>query len=347
MNILVTGGTGFIGSHLVERLRRDGHRVRCIAKDRLNIAILASLNAEVMIGDLMNGIGWDAMLDGIDCIFHLAGVTRARHTADYYTGNHLATKRLVDMLIARGYDKRLVYVSSLTVTGPSPDGNPVTEDTPCHPVSEYGKSKHLAEQEILRAGAHMPITIVRPAAVYGPRERDFLEYIKMARHGFAPLVGFGEKRMSMVHVRDLVDGIARAGTLAAGIRQIYLMGGPSITTTADIGHAVSEASGKSIVQIPLPHAIVYAVGAVCETIGWVFGKQTLFNVQKARESTQRAWTCSNAKAQRELGYAPSIELHAGLIDTYRWYVDQGWLEDDRAKHVAHAPAHVAPGTSAR
>jgi nucleoside-diphosphate-sugar epimerase len=281
----------------------------------------------VIYGDLTNGVSWDALLDGIDCIYHVAGVTRAQQTRDYYTGNTEATKRVIDAILPRCNGKtRLVYVSSLTVVGPSRDGTPVDEHTPCRPISEYGKSKLLAEAEVLRAVDRMPTTIVRPAAVYGPRERDLLQYIHMARRGVAPLIGFGTKWVNFVHVHDLVDGIIRAGEAKSAEGEVYILGGATSSRVSDVGRAVALASKRTLVQIRLPHAVAYAVGAAAQAFGAMTGKQILFNIQKARETTQKAWTCSIEKAKRDLKYNPTIALNEGMKMTYDWYCQQGWMQ---------------------
>lgn len=326
MNILVTGGTGFIGSHLVERLRRDGHTVRCVAKDRLNSPYLESLGVEVVLGDLNNGLGWDAILDGIDVIYHLAGVTRTRSPRDYYEGNYHATKRFLQVCLNHCRDlKRFVYVSSLAAVGPSLNGQPLDETATYHPVSDYGRSKMMGEIEVLKAAGRLPVTVVRPSAVYGPRERDMYEYMRLIRRGIQPLIGFKRKLLNLIHSDDLVRGIVLAGEHSRAVGETYFLGSRVNYTTEDIGCAIATAVHRKPLCVRVPHALVYAVGAVAELVGKVSGKEIFFNLQKVRESVQPAWTCSVEKAQRQLGFSQQLTLEEGMIATYRWYCEHGWL----------------------
>jgi len=326
MKILVTGGTGFIGSHLIERLRGQGHDVRCVAKDRINMSVLESLKVEIVLGDLNNGIGWEAILDGVDLVYHLAGVTRANSYGEYYDGNHLATKRFVEVCSAHCTDlKRFVYVSSLAAVGPSPNGEQATEETPYHPVSHYGRSKMLGELEVLKARDRFPITIVRPSAVYGPRERDMYEYIRLILRGIQPLIGFRNKFLNLIHSEDLVRGILLAGNHHRAEGEVYFLGSERDYTTEDIGRSIALAVGKRPLRVRLPHAVVYGVGAVAEVWGKIARKQIFFNLQKVRESVQAAWTCSVDKAKSQLGFQQNISLEEGMAQTYRWYRDHQWL----------------------
>lgn len=326
MKILVTGGTGFIGSHLIERLSRDGHTVKCVAKDRLNLAMLEAANAEVVLGDLNNGMGWDTMLDDVDYIYHLAGMTRARSPRDYYEGNYCATKRFMEVCVSHCRNlKRLVYVSSLAAVGPSLDGQPTTEETPYHPVSHYGKSKMLGEGEVLKASGRLPVTIVRPSAVYGPRERDMYEYMRMIIRGIQPLIGFRQKFLNLIHSDDLVRGILLAADHPRAEGETYFLGSEVSYTTADIGKAIALAVQKSPVCFHVPHTLVYVIGALSELVGRMTGKQIFFNLQKARESVQPAWICSVKKAKEHLGFRQEVGLEEGMAQTYRWYRENGWL----------------------
>lgn len=326
MKVLVTGGTGFIGTRLIEQLRNTGHDVRCVAKDRLNISVLQSLNVEVVLGDLNNGIGWDSILADVDCIYHLAGVTRAKNSKEYYEGNYLATKRFVE--ICKYYCtklQRFVYVSSLAAVGPSFDGHPVTESSLYHPVSHYGKSKMLGEIEVHSAADRLPITIIRPSAVYGPRERDMFEYMRMILKGFQLLIGFDKKLLSLIHSDDLVEGILTASNSSRTVGETYFLGSEESYSTDEIGDAIASAVRRTPLKIRVPHSLVYCVGAAAEVIGKIFNKQVFFNLQKAKESVQCAWICSVDKAKKHFGFQQKVSLQDGMMQTFQWYKQNGWL----------------------
>ncbi len=326
MKTLVTGATGFIGSRLVEKLRERGAEVRCLAKDTMNVAALQNLGVEITMADLNNGISWERLLDGVDRVFHLAGATRASRTAEYYTENYLATKRLAEVCAryAPALD-RFVYVSSQTAAGPSLDGKPVTEDLPCRPVSHYGRSKMMAEQAIRMLGDALPVAIVRPTAVYGPRDRDFCDLFKLARLGVQPVIGFRRKVMNVIYVDDLVEGILLAGEHPDAVGETYFLGNDDAYSTEEIGMAIAKTLNCSPRRIHLPHAAVYALGALAQAAGRLTGAKVFFNVQKVRESVQAAWVCSVAKARTELGFRARTPLDDGLRITYRWYREHGWL----------------------
>lgn len=326
MNVLVTGATGFIGSHLARRLHDRGDRVVCLAKDAMYTPFLESAGMEVMLADLNNGVDWPRALRTVDVVYHLAGLTRARRWAEYYEANQRATARFIRACAAHGRSlKRFVYVSSQTAAGPSRDGAPLTEEMPCRPVSHYGRSKLLAEEAVREWKGDIPVTIVRPSAVYGPRERDWYEYFKMVRKGIQPVIGLGTKYLSLIHAEDLVDGIIRAADAPGAAGQTYFLAGEEPHTTVEIGNAMAAAAAKRTLKVRLPHAVVYGAGAVMETIARVSGRQVFFNLQKVRESVCRAWVCSVEKAARELGFRTKVGLEGGMEETYRWYQANGWF----------------------
>ncbi len=326
MKALVTGGTGFIGSHLIEKLTEKNFDVRCIAKDRLNATQLETMNIDIVLGDINNGLPWEMLLQDVDYVFHLAGVTRAKVTQDYYEGNYAATKRFVDMVSKYSPRlKRFIYISSLSAVGPRTNGEEVTETTPYHPISHYGKSKMLAELEVLRTRDKMPITVVRPSAVYGPRDRDMFQYFKVVNSGIEPFIGFGKKYLNLVHVHDLVDGIVLAALQPGGENEIMFLGSEINYSTRDVCESIATALHRKAIRITLPHALVYAVGAVAGAVGKITNRQTLFNIQKAREATCKAWTCSVEKAVNRIGYHQNISLDDGMKSTYHWYKENGWM----------------------
>ncbi len=326
MKSLVTGGTGFIGSRLIERLSNRGDTVLCVARDRLNAEVLRSVGVETVLGNLTNGIEWNSVLDGIDVVFHVAGVTRGCSAADYHSGNAVATERLLEAVAKyRPGLKRFLYVSSLSAVGPSPDGRPVTEESPCRPVSDYGRSKYLAEQAVVRMTDWLPITIVRPSAVYGPRERDMYDYIRTILHGLHLLIGYGRKWVNLVYVDDLVDGIIRAADSPRAVGQTYFLGSERAYDEEEVGETIASVVRRHPIRLHVPHAAVYFIGAAGDFSARVFGKDIFMNLQKVRELVQKAWSCSVEKARRELGFHQQVSLAEGMGITYRWYLDNGWL----------------------
>jgi dihydroflavonol-4-reductase len=326
MATLVTGGTGFIGSHLIERLARSGTEVICLAKDAMNMAVLEPLGCRIELVDLNDLRSLDGILDRVDTIYHLAGVTRCRTSEEYYEGNTNATRNFVELCLrASSSVRRFVYVSSLAAAGPSFPGHPLTEDAPYHPVSHYGRSKMLAEREVLKAADRMAVTIVRPSSVYGPRERDMYDYIKLIYRGLEPLIGFKDKLMSLIHVRDLVNGILLAGTAPGAAGKTYFLGSELFYSIREIGETIASVVHTHPVCVRLPHSVVYAVGAVAVAVGKCTGQQVFFTMEKARESVQPAWICSVARAKHDLEYHQTVSLRQGMAETYRWYKEHGWM----------------------
>ena len=323
MKALVTGGTGFIGSHLVEELLRRGWELRIVAKDRM---FGADLPVEVTYADLRDAEKLRPALEDIDVVFHVAGLTRARRNAEYYFGNHLVTRDL--LRACRLHAKRLrrfVYVSSLTAMGPRRNGTEVTEDTGFHPVSHYGRSKMLAEIAVMEAGVHLPVTVVRPSAVYGPRDRDLYRYFKMIRGNLELLLGSGSHLLNLVHVDDVVQGIIRAAEHPDAEGEAFLIGSAENYRTDAICDAIAVAMHKKPLVFHLPESLIYLVGYSGEALGRLARRQVFFNAQKVREAVQEAWTCSIAKARERIGYIPQVPLPDGVAGTFDWYREQRWL----------------------
>ncbi|HEY9166436.1 MAG TPA: NAD-dependent epimerase/dehydratase family protein [Candidatus Kryptonia bacterium] len=325
MKTIVTGGTGFIGTHLINRLHECGHDITCLAKDRANAARFEESGVKLVECDLNEPSTYQRHLDGAEMIFHLAGVTRAKRTNDYYEGNYLATKHFVEACLKSPHLKRFICISSLTAIGPRRNGEEITESAEYHPVSHYGKSKMMAELEVLRAADRLPATVIRPAAVYGPGDRDLYQYYKTIRLHIGLIFGRTRKYLNMVYVSDLVDGIilAAGSNLAEG--EIFLLGSDKNYSTEEICNTIALVEHVHPVKVRIPEYMGYVVGAVAGAVGKCTGAATLFNVQKAREAAQTAWTCSIEKARRILDFQPKIPLDEGIAMTYDWYRKNGWL----------------------
>lgn len=318
--ILVTGGTGFIGGHLLEKLIAMHEPARALVRPRATARALPAGVATVR-GDLVSGDGLDAAVRDVDAVIHLAGVTKALRPDDYYTGNVKATENLVRALAGRSV--RLVHVSSLAAIGPSQDGAPVEEDATPRPVSHYGKSKLEAER-IVREVFPSAI-IVRPPVVYGPRDKDVFQLLKSVAKGLVVEIAGGERWFSAVYVGDLVDALIAAARTSAGSGRAYFISHPKPLTWSEFSATAAGIMGRSPKTLRIPFAAARAVGYCAEIWSGITRTPSILSREKVAEANCACWTCSAARAARELGFEASTDIRQGLAETLGWYKEAGWL----------------------
>jgi len=328
----VTGGTGFIGSHLVEELLRRGYReVRCLVRKELRW--LEGLDIVPVRGDFSRiEVLWEAVRDA-DVVFHVAGVTRARDWATFEQGNITATLNLLGaVLMANPNVRKVLITSSLAAVGYCP-GGVATEESPLRPISAYGRSKALMEQALRAPRAdgpsfaeRLPIVVVRPPAVYGPREADIYTFFRTVSRGLCPIVGSGRRpELSLVHVRDLVRGMADAAESDATTGQTYFIGSEQFYSWREIRDATLKALGRRALTVHIPPFLVEPIGALVELAGRLTGTYPPLNREKAREIRHACKMCAVDKARRDFGYRQQIGLEEGIQETIAWYRQQGWL----------------------
>ncbi|HTP33345.1 MAG TPA: NAD-dependent epimerase/dehydratase family protein [Candidatus Acidoferrales bacterium] len=314
---LVTGGTGFIGGHLLERLLAAGETVRALVRRKTDLPA----GVQAFSGDLATGEGLDAAVRGAETVIHLAGVTKALRTAEYYTGNMRATENLARALAGRGV--RFVHVSSLAAVGPSPDGKPVAEDAEPWPLTHYGKSKLEAERVVRHLTPEA--VIVRPPVVYGPRDTDVFQLLRSISRGLVLEIAGGERWFSAIYVKDLCDGlIAAARTPSAAGRDYFLARATPVSWSA-FGAAAARIMGRTPRVVKVPPPIAQAAGAAAELWSRITGKPGILSREKVREARATAWTCDTRRATAELGFTAGTSIEAGLAATLAWYKEAGWL----------------------
>lgn len=325
MKAFVTGATGFVGSHLTERLLSEGYDVDALVRAPERASWLDRLPAVRRIpGSLADRDRLDRAAAGADLIFHSAGLVKARTEAEYFKANADGTRNVLEAALKAGSRlKRFVLISSQAAAGPSPDGHPITEDDPPRPITPYGRSKLAGEEIVLDRKDDLPVTIIRPPAVYGPRDRDIYIYFKLASRGIVPVTGSLKRRISLVHVNDLVTGIVGAALEEKGAGQTYFITSGNYDWD-ELSSGVARAVGRGR-RIPIPAALLRCVAAICDVVGFVTRHAMTLNGHKAREILQDAWNCSHERAREHFGYEPEWDLDRGMAQTAEWYRKEGWI----------------------
>ena len=323
---LVTGGNGFIGSHLVDHLLTNGHAVRVFVRKTSDLRWLTGRKIELVYGDLFDADALRRAVTGVQFIYHLAGVTKAKTPEGFIRANTTGTVNILEAV--RAHNKRLrrfIHISSQTASGPSPTRTPITEDHSPQPITTYGWSKLRSEEACAEFFKDFPVTILRLPAVFGPRDRDIFEFFHTLDNGLQPMVGFHEKYISLVHVADVVRGTIMAAGCPDAAGETYFLSSKESYGWREIGDVARRVMGKLVLRVHVPEFGVYAIAAVGELMAKFSRKPALISFEKARDMVQDNWTCSSAKAKRDFGYEQEISLEEGIRDTVAWYKMEGWL----------------------
>jgi len=317
----VTGGTGFVGAHLVQQLLADGVAVTCLVRSPAKAEALGWRGVRTIRGDMSDRRALAQGCAGADVIFHVAGLIVARDLDHFMSANRDATGTLVE--VAAAHHPRFVYVSSQAAGGPNAPGRAREESEPPHPVSDYGRSK-LAGELLVRASG-LPWTIVRPPVVYGEWDHEVLKVFKLARLGVAPVFGDGSQEISVVYAGDLARALATVATTPAAAGHVYYAAHPQPTSTRGLVLAVGRALQKKPVVLPIPPALARGVLATIGSLARMAGRATLLSADKANEFLAPGWVCSSAALTRDTGWRAEVDLESGLRRTAAWYREKRWL----------------------
>ncbi|MGV3705049.1 MAG: NAD-dependent epimerase/dehydratase family protein [Arcticibacter sp.] len=327
--VLITGASGFVGSHLVDMALAEGYDVYAAIRSSSNVSHLSHLpvtwvrlsmsNVELLTRELSD--------QRYDYIIHCAGSTKAKTENDYnYVNAELSRNLAVAALHAGLPLKKFVFVSSLAALGPvaydytsciSPDHVPA-------PVTAYGKSKLLAEG-YLKEMKNLPLVIVRPTAVYGPREKDIFIILKTIYSGLEPYIGRTPQKLTFIYVKDLVNVLLSVLRDDVPTGRAYNVSDGHVYSKYDLAEITKEISGKKTYKFHIPVPVVSAIASVLELVYSFRSDSPALNKEKINELNAENWSCSIRELEKDLGFIADYPLKKGLKETLDWYVENKWL----------------------
>lgn len=326
MRAVVTGGAGFIGSHLIEALVARGDDVVCVERPGAPARWLAALPIAYHDIGLRDPGALAAVFRGADVVFHLAGLTEAATPGDFYAVNTDGTDLVVRAAAAyNGRAPRVVLLSSIAATGPNRNGDLLRPDTVPHPISHYGRSKLLAEAVMHAYADRVPGTIIRLTSVYGPRERAVLKLFQLVRRGVALTVGGWDREASLIYVKDVVQGLIAAASCDRAAGRTYCLAHPATITWREFALEVGRVLGREprLFSLPVPVAQVVAVAG--ELAARLTNRVSILNRERVRDLAQPRWVCDPSRALDEIGFRPAYPIARGVAETAAWYREAGWL----------------------
>jgi len=327
MKVLLTGANGFVGSHVLDRLIEQQQDVAILLRPTSDRGFIAEQlpKVEVRAGAIDQPASLDAALEGITHVIHCAGATKALNTAGFFAVNQLGTRHVVEAVNRRGSQiRRFIHISSLAAAGPSRPDKFVHERDEPKPVSDYGRSKLAAEREVIN-GCKVDWTIIRPPAVYGPRDREFLRLFKAVKWHVLPRFGGGQQQLSLVYVEDLAAAIVSAMTHPNAGRETFFAGSPEVVTAAELAQRVATESGCWTISLPLPNAVLWLACQWAQFVSRLTGKASVLSAQKYAELKAPGWVCDVSKLKGELGYDCRTPLSEGMAKTRDWYRREHWI----------------------
>lgn len=320
MKALVTGGTGFIGSHLAEELVRRGYGVTCLVRRTSHLGEIERLNVRLIVGDCRDKSSLEKAVEGMDYVFHLAALIHAPDWEAYYQANSLGTRNLLAACVEKNPSlKKFIFVSSISAAGPSGKGRALKEDDPPRPISNYGRSKLLAEEAVLEYGDRIKGVILRPPNVLGPRQKELFESIKLIKRRIMPLVGTAEPQTSLCYVGDVVDALILTAESDEAGGNIYFLADPEPYAWADITDAIAETLGIRFFILKAPFFLQMLAAAVSEISARLARKRPALTRESVIAARRFYWIYDASKIARELGFVPRTGLKEAIQKTIDWY----------------------------
>lgn len=317
---LVTGATGFIGSHLVEALVAHNWRVTCLVRPKSRTDFLESLPVHILKGSTEDT---DFLADAVseqDYIFHLAGRIRSTRRDIYDRVNHLFTRNLAHSCLQNNPDiKRFVYVSSIAAAGPSEPGDIQDETRIPSPTSEYGRTKLKGEQALTEIWDRLNVTIIRPPNVYGPRQQETELLIKLIKKRIVPVLKHDRKTTSLIYVKDLVMGMISCLESPQTNRQVYYITNETPYSWKEVILTIkTHVLGVSL-YIPLYENIIYSAAWLTDVLKSINLVRSYFGRRAWKAMVETSWLFSSGKAAKDFAFKAEYSIDQGIRETVAYY----------------------------
>lgn len=328
MKVLLTGGSGFLGSHIAESLAARGIPFRALVRPSSVTTHLRTLpGVELVEGTLDDRLSLDRAVNGVTHVIHAAGIVKANTPAEFHRVNAAGTQNVVDAILGNTPNlKRLVLVSSLSVSGPSTNGKPLFGDPAPNPISNYGRSKLAAERAALATKTRVPLTIIRPPLIYGPRDREVLAFFQAVKYRVFPFMGEKARGVSVVYAAD-----AAAACIAALDAQVpsgrgYFIEDGHLNTLAELlSHIEAALDRRAWFRLSVPEPLMRTAAFGAELYGKYSQRAVMLTRDKCRELFAPHWVCDAADTRRALNWEPKTNFIEGAQLTARWYREHRWL----------------------
>jgi len=323
---LVTGANGFLGSHLTEELVTRGWEVKCLVRRTHGLGWIESLPVRFVLGECRDKTTLGPAVEGVEYVFHLAGVINALDWEDYYQANVVGTRNLLEACVERNSRlKKFIHVSSISAAGPSEKGRALTEDDLNRPISDYGRSKLAGEEAVREFGGRLPFVIIRPPNVIGPRQRELEEAIRLIGNRIKPTVGTGEPQTSLCYVRDVVEALILAAERPEADGRTYFLASPRPYAWSEISDAVQEALGVRGLVVNIPYGAQWLAAAASEAVARLTGKKPRLTRTSLLAARKYYWIYDGSRIKHELGFEPCTDLREAIRETVDWYKTHGGI----------------------
>ncbi len=329
-NVLITGGTGFVGNHLVKAAHEAGHNLFLLVRKSSNRSDIDFPGVTFLYAELADEKALErAFLElqektvKLDFVIHCAALTKAKSLDAFFKVNTRGTALLLDLI--KKYQrqiKQFVFVSSLAASGPTAYGNTILlEDE--NPITDYGRSKLEAEKILKKSD--LPFVIFRPTAVYGPKEKDIFTLFEIVYKGALPLIGFHQQALTFIYVKDLVSLLLSA-LKSTPISKTYFVTDGNTYDKAALGNYISKQQNKQTTRFTIPLGIVKVLAFLSQSFYGLQGKLAPLNSEKYKELRAASWNCETKNTFEDFDFSPAYDLEKGVKETAQWYEKEGWLK---------------------